>query len=834
MSQRDDRQSRRLRRRSGRPGPGAARAGGRTSQHAYLLVHEPSQGRIAGRARRRRCSSWTSSSTRRSWRWRSRRAGSARPPRAARRARRRRSTPAPQPSKLTLEMFFDASGKQDTAWSSGREALHADCVPTETSLTAKKASPPWVIFRWGSLTGFLAYVSQVQAKYTLFTAGGPADPGHLPGHARGAGRRRRRSRTRRPAASCRTACTRWSRATASPAIAYREYGDSRRCGGAVAELNGVDDPMRLRAGHRLLLPPLEELALASHRRPSWRGRAEGSMAHGEEFSNTLLVKVDGTPLPGRRQAAAGRRLRRRQHQRARPVRAAVLRRRRHRAREGADRDRREGRAAASSPPRPAGRSRCSPARSPRWRWRSAGRASTRWCAGLDTSHRLFRGTPGRGLPQHDRLRHRAQGRAAGRTDGGQGRRDGRRSRRTPARTASTTGTSCAGWPPSTDAVLGLTDGRWSSPRSRRRRRTRRQAARESRDRPAGPRAGASTWSHLRGTVTSGGAGPGGRGPRLGLGAKQAIVAAAPAKTGSAAPGGGLTPALWPRRSRARRTSLGLASLDQPAAARRSPRRALGPPRRRLRRAGGYGARQPAAAGRHGRDSWRRRRAVRRASTCSPPPGTSSPGPRLPDHASARATPPSGRLRASPARRAGAAAGRGRRGHRRGHERQGPRQQGRVKMKLPWLADAYESVVGAHRPARRRQGPRRRLSCPRSGTRCWWRSPRATSSIRTSSAASTTARTSRTRGWAETSTARPGADACAARFVSRTGMVSSSSRTPARRASCSATNGGAQKIVLTPDRSEGQSRSSPRAGEGQAKQGVDVVDAASGDARPQGR
>ena len=70
------------------------------------------------------------------------------------------------------------------------EKLFSLTLPTESSLTAKKASPPWVIFRWGGLTGFLAYVSQVQAKYTLFTADGPADPGHLPGHPRGAVRRR--------------------------------------------------------------------------------------------------------------------------------------------------------------------------------------------------------------------------------------------------------------------------------------------------------------------------------------------------------------------------------------------------------------------------------------------------------------------------------------------------------------------------------------------------------------------------------------------------------------------------------------------------------------------
>ena len=65
---------------------------------------------------------------------------------------------------------------------------------------------------------------------------------------------------------------------------------------AVADLNRVDDPMRMRPGDRLLLPPLEELVATPGRGDDAR---EGgcSMAHGEEFSNTILVTVDGTPLP---------------------------------------------------------------------------------------------------------------------------------------------------------------------------------------------------------------------------------------------------------------------------------------------------------------------------------------------------------------------------------------------------------------------------------------------------------------------------------------------------------------------------------------------------------
>jgi nucleoid-associated protein YgaU len=45
------------------------------------------------------------------------------------------------------------------------------------------------------------------------------------------------------------------------AIAYREYGNPARWR-AVAEANGIDDPMRLRPGTVLLLPALAELTAA--------------------------------------------------------------------------------------------------------------------------------------------------------------------------------------------------------------------------------------------------------------------------------------------------------------------------------------------------------------------------------------------------------------------------------------------------------------------------------------------------------------------------------------------------------------------------------------------
>lgn len=163
----------------------------------------------------------------------------------------------PQPSKLTLEMFFDASDKQDTSVVRCVEKLFTCCVPTQTSLQQKKESPPWVIFRWGGLTGFLAYISQVSAKYTLFTSSGTPIRAivqitleELAGEA-----------PRQNPTSGGLVPHRVHELVAGDTlagIAYAEYGNPNLWR-AVAELNGIDDPMRLRPGARLMLPSAETL-----------------------------------------------------------------------------------------------------------------------------------------------------------------------------------------------------------------------------------------------------------------------------------------------------------------------------------------------------------------------------------------------------------------------------------------------------------------------------------------------------------------------------------------------------------------------------------------------
>ncbi len=163
-----------------------------------------------------------------------------------------------EPSKLTLEMFFDATDRQDGRVVRAVEQLFACCVPTAQSHGKQQGVPPWVIFHWGGLTGFLAYVSQVQAKYTLFTAGGlpiratcqvtlEEISGELPGQNPTSGALAAR-RVHRVVAGDTLAL-----------LAWREYGDPAAWR-AIAEANGIDDPMRLRPGADLLLPGPEELS----------------------------------------------------------------------------------------------------------------------------------------------------------------------------------------------------------------------------------------------------------------------------------------------------------------------------------------------------------------------------------------------------------------------------------------------------------------------------------------------------------------------------------------------------------------------------------------------
>lgn len=161
------------------------------------------------------------------------------------------------PCKLTLEVFLDATEKMDDKVVQTVEKLFSCCVATEDSRQGGKGSPPWIIFKWGGLTGFPAYMASVTAKYTLFTPGGvpvravcSVNLEEISGEQSG----------QNPTSGALAARDEHQLVAGDTlqSLAYGAYGNPELWR-VIAEANGIDDPMRLHPGRRLLVPALEEL-----------------------------------------------------------------------------------------------------------------------------------------------------------------------------------------------------------------------------------------------------------------------------------------------------------------------------------------------------------------------------------------------------------------------------------------------------------------------------------------------------------------------------------------------------------------------------------------------
>jgi hypothetical protein len=165
----------------------------------------------------------------------------------------------PEPCKMTLELFFDAAAKDGVDVVKSVDKLFGCCVPYDTKKNTPL--PRLVVFSWGSVRSFAAYVSQVQAKYTRFTATGipiravctvnleeidtKPDPRQNP--TSGA----------LVADDLHTMVTGDSLAL----VAYREYGDPQFWR-SLAAYNRIDDPMRIPDGTQISIPPIDALVSA--------------------------------------------------------------------------------------------------------------------------------------------------------------------------------------------------------------------------------------------------------------------------------------------------------------------------------------------------------------------------------------------------------------------------------------------------------------------------------------------------------------------------------------------------------------------------------------------
>ncbi|MEV0908250.1 CIS tube protein [Streptomyces hokutonensis] len=164
------------------------------------------------------------------------------------------------PASLAVEVFLDASATPTAPQVRKKvEQLLSCCEVDPQSLPTNRPSPPWVRFSWGgfSTVQFTAYVESVSAAYSLFSPTGEPlratcrlSLKEIPTPAKG----------QNPTSGALTA-QRVHRVVVGdslPSLAWREYGNATRWR-AIAEANGIDDPMRLRPGSELLLPSADDV-----------------------------------------------------------------------------------------------------------------------------------------------------------------------------------------------------------------------------------------------------------------------------------------------------------------------------------------------------------------------------------------------------------------------------------------------------------------------------------------------------------------------------------------------------------------------------------------------
>lgn len=159
---------------------------------------------------------------------------------------------------LQLELFFDQRDSSSGNVAGDVDLLFTWTAPTRESIAKQAPRPPLVVFHWGTSTSasFQAYVQSVSARYSLFRADGTPVRAHVNVTLQEA--------PQEPAAQNPTSGgPGWHRTHTLAAgdtlqsVAFAEYGDATAWR-ILAESNGIDDPLRVLPGTRLLVPPVPD------------------------------------------------------------------------------------------------------------------------------------------------------------------------------------------------------------------------------------------------------------------------------------------------------------------------------------------------------------------------------------------------------------------------------------------------------------------------------------------------------------------------------------------------------------------------------------------------
>jgi nucleoid-associated protein YgaU len=165
---------------------------------------------------------------------------------------------------LTTQLFFDDFASADGDVTPKINTLLSWTHATEDSVGKGKPCPPLVSFRWGGnqqLDTFSGYLKSVVVNYTVFRKDGTPVQAKvditIEGQPKDIGTQNPTSH----AVNSRRVHTMIEGDTLQ-SVAYVELGKPAYWR-AIAELNGIDDPLRLSAGTVLLIPSLADAAKSS-------------------------------------------------------------------------------------------------------------------------------------------------------------------------------------------------------------------------------------------------------------------------------------------------------------------------------------------------------------------------------------------------------------------------------------------------------------------------------------------------------------------------------------------------------------------------------------------
>ena len=169
-----------------------------------------------------------------------------------------------EPRKLSLDLFFDATDEVDGDVRGITEKLFALLEAGQKYKQEKKKRPPQVEFHWGRTWTFPAVIDSLSVQYTLFRPDGTpvramaklsltqvekaVDKPSAGGNKKG------QNPTTRGIPDLRSHVVRDG--DTLPSIAFASYGDPTRWR-AIAEANGIDDPLALRRGRQLSVPQVD-------------------------------------------------------------------------------------------------------------------------------------------------------------------------------------------------------------------------------------------------------------------------------------------------------------------------------------------------------------------------------------------------------------------------------------------------------------------------------------------------------------------------------------------------------------------------------------------------